>query len=186
MKEINTEIEINASAEKVWQLLTDFAAYPQWNPFIRSVNGKPEEGDKVKSEFRAVDGTKMEVSAFSDFDIVGLATTTGAPNVQFNLSTGVSSTRRRREPMSTEIFIELARENRAGRPLRARHAVVHPEGQIPMTGLRVAMILERLLGLDGKPATPPGLYFPYKLLGLTAYLDRLKQIGGMVLTMEVL
>jgi hypothetical protein len=48
MKEINTEIEINASAEKVWQLLTDFAAYPQWNPFIRSVNGKPESNAKLQ------------------------------------------------------------------------------------------------------------------------------------------
>lgn len=108
MKEINTEIEINASAEKVWQLLTDFAAYPHWNPFMRSIKGKPEEGDEVKSEFRAVDGTEMEVSAFTDFDIVGLATTTGAPNVQFNLSMGVSSTRRR-EPMSTEIVIRKSR-----------------------------------------------------------------------------
>jgi hypothetical protein len=48
MKEINTEIEINASAEKVWQLLTDFDAYPQWNPFIRSINGKPESNTKLQ------------------------------------------------------------------------------------------------------------------------------------------
>jgi uncharacterized protein YndB with AHSA1/START domain len=32
MKEIHTEIEINASAEKVWRVLTDFAAYSEWNP----------------------------------------------------------------------------------------------------------------------------------------------------------
>src|SRR5208337_3854746 len=35
MKEIHTEIEINAPAEKVWKVLTDFAAYPEWNPFVR-------------------------------------------------------------------------------------------------------------------------------------------------------
>ena len=29
MKDIHTEIEIDASAEKVWRLLTDFAAYPE-------------------------------------------------------------------------------------------------------------------------------------------------------------
>jgi uncharacterized membrane protein len=34
MKEIHTEIEINAPAEKVWRVLTDFAAYPEWNPFV--------------------------------------------------------------------------------------------------------------------------------------------------------
>jgi hypothetical protein len=48
MRELNTEIEINASAERVWRLLTDFEAYPQWNPFIRSIEGKPESNSKLK------------------------------------------------------------------------------------------------------------------------------------------
>ncbi len=33
MKEIHTEIEINAPAGKVWRVLTDFPSYPEWNPF---------------------------------------------------------------------------------------------------------------------------------------------------------
>jgi hypothetical protein len=41
MRELRTEIEINASAEKVWRMLIDFDAYPEWNPFIRSIEGKP-------------------------------------------------------------------------------------------------------------------------------------------------
>lgn len=48
MRELNTEIEIKDSAEIVWQLLTDFDAYPQWNPFIRSIEGKPEPNSKLK------------------------------------------------------------------------------------------------------------------------------------------
>ena len=48
MRELNTEIKINASANRVWQLLTDFQAYPQWNPFIRSIEGKPEPNSKLK------------------------------------------------------------------------------------------------------------------------------------------
>jgi Polyketide cyclase / dehydrase and lipid transport len=40
MKEIHTEIEINAPGESVWRALTDFAAYPEWNPFIRRVEGE--------------------------------------------------------------------------------------------------------------------------------------------------
>jgi hypothetical protein len=143
-------------------------------------------GDDAKAKFRAVDGTEMEASALSPHDVVGLATATGAPNVQFNLAIGVSSTRRRGEPLSTEIMIELAGEDHAGRPLRTRHAVVHPQGQMPPTGLGVAMLLERLVGLDGNPATPAGLYFPYQLLEPTAYFARFRQIGGMVLTLEVL
>lgn len=142
--------------------------------------------DDAKTRFCAVDGTMMEAVGFSSIDIVGLATATGAPNVQFNIATGVSSSRRRGEPMSTEILIELAGEDHAGRPLRTRHAVVHPEGAAPLTGLGVAMILERLIGLDGAPATPAGLYFPYQLLEHTAYFARLEQIGGTVLTLKVL
>ena len=143
-------------------------------------------GDDAKAKFHAVDGTEMDAFAFTPYDVVGLATATGAPNVQFNLAIGVASTRRRGEPMSTEIIIELAGEDPAGRPLRTRHAIVHPEGQMPLTGLGVAMLLERLVGLDGDPATPAGLYFPYQLLEPTAYLARLKQIGGAVLKLEVL
>ncbi len=143
-------------------------------------------GEEAKDKFRAVDGTEMEASALSPYDVVGLATATGAPNVQFNLALGVSSTRRRGEPMSTEILIELAGEDHKGRPLRTRHAVVHPEGQMPLTGLGVAMVLERLIGLDGNPAILPGLYFPYQLLKPTTYFARLEQIGGTILTLEVL
>ncbi len=142
-------------------------------------------GDEAKATFRAVDGTEMAAAAFAAFDILGLATATGAPNVQFNLALGVSSTRRRGEPPSTEIVIELAGEDKAGQPLRTRHAVVHPAGQVPLTGLGVAMLLERLLGLNGQPAVPAGLYFPYQLLEPTAYFARLEQIGGRVLTLEV-
>jgi hypothetical protein len=37
VKELHSQIEIAAPAERVWQVLTDFAAYPEWNPFIRRV-----------------------------------------------------------------------------------------------------------------------------------------------------
>ena len=56
---------------------------------------------------------------------------------------------------------------------------------MPLTGLGVAMVLERLTGLDGHPAVPAGLYFPYQLLEPTAYLARLEQTGGTVLKLEV-
>jgi hypothetical protein len=143
-------------------------------------------GDDAKAKFRAVDGTEMEASALSPYDVVGLASATGAPNVEFNLSIGMSSSRRRGEPMSTEIVIELNGENHAGRPLRTRHAVVHPEGQMPLTGLGVAMVLERLAGLDGNPPVRAGLYFPHQLLEPNAYLTRLEMIGGAIMKLDLL
>jgi hypothetical protein len=47
MKEIRTEIEIESPAERVWQLLTDFASFPQWNPFIRQATGEPKVGGRL-------------------------------------------------------------------------------------------------------------------------------------------
>lgn len=136
------------------------------------------EGQDAKVKFCAVDGTQMEASGFSSIDVVGLAAATSAPNVQFNMGVGMSSSRREGRPMSTEILIELIGEDLNGKPLHTRHAVVHPAGAAPLTGLSVAMILERLLGLDGQPATPAGLYFPYQLLDAVSYLQRLRMDGG--------
>jgi hypothetical protein len=47
MKEIDTEIIIDAPPERVWQVLTDFASYPEWNPFIREARGELEVGKRL-------------------------------------------------------------------------------------------------------------------------------------------
>jgi hypothetical protein len=48
MKELHSEIEINSSAERVWGILTDFASYPQWNPFIRRISGEFKVGERLE------------------------------------------------------------------------------------------------------------------------------------------
>lgn len=48
MKELNNEVEIHASAERVWQLLTDFDRFPQWNPFIHRASGEPKTGARLE------------------------------------------------------------------------------------------------------------------------------------------
>lgn len=48
MHSIEAEIEIRASTERVWKLLTEFASYPQWNPFVRSIEGDLVVGQKLK------------------------------------------------------------------------------------------------------------------------------------------
>ena len=48
MKELHSEIEINASAERVWDILTNFASYPQWNPFIRRISGELKVGERLE------------------------------------------------------------------------------------------------------------------------------------------
>ncbi len=47
MKHLHTEISINATPEKIWNELTDFKKYPEWNPLVRSFSGNLKEGEKV-------------------------------------------------------------------------------------------------------------------------------------------
>lgn len=55
----------------------------------------------------------MQATGFSSIDVAGLAAATGALNMQFNVATGISSSRRRGAPTSTEIIIELAGKDHA-------------------------------------------------------------------------
>jgi hypothetical protein len=47
MRELRSEIAIAAPAERVWEVLTDFEVYPEWNPFMRSVLGSCETGSRL-------------------------------------------------------------------------------------------------------------------------------------------
>ncbi|WLQ49024.1 SRPBCC domain-containing protein [Streptomyces poriferorum] len=51
---LTASIEIEASSDEVWQVLTDLSAYPQWNPFITSTQvtsegGRLEEGATLRN-----------------------------------------------------------------------------------------------------------------------------------------
>jgi hypothetical protein len=58
-KEIKTEILIQASPEKVWQVLTDFDHYLQWNPFIKSIEGNVAVGNTIKARIEPPGATGM-------------------------------------------------------------------------------------------------------------------------------
>lgn len=47
-KTIQTEISISATPEKVWAVLTNFSAFPKWNPFIKSLSGDVKTGNKIE------------------------------------------------------------------------------------------------------------------------------------------
>ncbi len=46
-RHMRTEIEIAASADRVWQVLTDLASYPEWNPFITRIAGSLAVGSRL-------------------------------------------------------------------------------------------------------------------------------------------
>ncbi len=48
MREVRTEVEINAPASSVWRVLTNFMLYPEWNPFISNVSGELVDGGELR------------------------------------------------------------------------------------------------------------------------------------------
>ena len=62
MPTIKTAIDVAASPEMVWRVLTDFPAYPKWNPFIRSVQGNAAAGQRLKVRLRLPHGRSYRFS----------------------------------------------------------------------------------------------------------------------------
>lgn len=51
MPPIETEIEIAASVSTVWDILLDWERYPEWNPYIPRLEGRPEVGAQLHARF---------------------------------------------------------------------------------------------------------------------------------------
>ena len=59
----STTTIVDAPREQVWRVLADFDAYPEWNPYIRRVEGRPEEGGTLDLRLEPPGGDAQDVSA---------------------------------------------------------------------------------------------------------------------------
>ena len=59
MRRIETAIDIAAPPEAVWGVLVDFAAYPDWNPFIRRLQGEARVGARLEVTVQPPGGKPM-------------------------------------------------------------------------------------------------------------------------------
>lgn len=59
MREINSEIEISAPPEKVWEVLMAFSQYPEWNPFIREISGEARQGARLRARLQLPGSSPM-------------------------------------------------------------------------------------------------------------------------------
>jgi len=62
MKQIEKVITIDAPAKTVWQVLMNHKNYPQWNPFITSIQGTAEEGSTLDIEISPQGKKPMRLS----------------------------------------------------------------------------------------------------------------------------
>ena len=49
MKTVSSTVEINASPERVWAILTDLPGHSSWDPFIPSISGSLVPGQNSTS-----------------------------------------------------------------------------------------------------------------------------------------
>ncbi len=47
MRELRTEIQISAPIDKVWQVITDFDDWKDWNPTVNRASGNASVGSKL-------------------------------------------------------------------------------------------------------------------------------------------
>lgn len=52
MRHLTADITIAATPERVWEVLTDFEAYPEWNPFIVEIAGEPTVGTRLEAKIQ--------------------------------------------------------------------------------------------------------------------------------------
>lgn len=56
---LHTQIDIQADSETVWRVLTDFAGYPEWNPFVKSLTGEVKPGHTIQVLLQPQTGRAM-------------------------------------------------------------------------------------------------------------------------------
>ena len=61
--DVSASTDIPASAPAVWSVLTDFAHYAAWNPFIRAARGSAIPGDDVHVRVRSSFGMPLRFRA---------------------------------------------------------------------------------------------------------------------------
>jgi len=59
VRHLATAIDVAASPAAVWRVLTDFAAYPEWNPLIRQLVGEPSVGSRLEVTVQPAGGKAM-------------------------------------------------------------------------------------------------------------------------------
>lgn len=136
-------------------------------------------GNSALRSVQTIDGRSLQASAFAPYDIVSLHAATGADDVRFDLAIDISSSRLRGSDTATEHILEI--EGKVGGSPRWRRSTIEfTKGQAALTGLSVVLSLSTVLGLEGRPPAPAGLYFPELLMDTDWFLDELIQAGATV------
>lgn len=60
-RHLRTDFTIDATPQQVSEVLTDFSAYPDWNPFIRRIAGTLQEASRLEVELHPPGGRGITI-----------------------------------------------------------------------------------------------------------------------------
>jgi hypothetical protein len=135
------------------------------------------DASKHPRHVQITDGSTLEGLPMGLLDVPSLAAATGAPNVRFDFIQGESIGTRAGGQASQDLYIEIAGILKSGQPGKRRTVVSDPKGQAHLTALGVLVSIERILGLDCKPAAAGGVYLPETLVSVDEAIERFEQFG---------
>ena len=77
MKEYHTEIRIDGSVAQVWNVLTEFSAYPEWNPLVGWLKGDFRTDGQIEMFIiplkRSFNATLKTVQKDKEYSWIGVA-----------------------------------------------------------------------------------------------------------------
>jgi hypothetical protein len=59
--ELRTELQIDRPPHRVWEVLTDFSKYHEWNPFITNIKGDLSAGSRLEVTLSPPEGRELTV-----------------------------------------------------------------------------------------------------------------------------
>lgn len=134
-------------------------------------------GGAIHRRVAALDGRMLPGVAIAPYDIASLAAASAARTIRMDLAIAPSSSRLRGDGIGTEV-IEIIEGEIGGKRVSRRSTFEFTRGQATLTGLSTALSLSTVLGLEGRPAFGPGLYFPENLMDPDWVLKQLQKAGA--------
>ncbi|MBA2780793.1 NAD(P)-dependent oxidoreductase [Billgrantia kenyensis] len=130
-------------------------------------------GAEAQRTFMDIDGVTRQGQAYPLLDVVSLAAVTDAMSVRIDAAMREDED----SPPGHRLIIDVAGVGRYGESQRTRWVIEDSDFHQGMSGMGLALAIERLLGLDGSKPVAPGLYHPETLLQPEDAIERLRTAG---------
>ncbi|MCR8645993.1 hypothetical protein NV379_25555 [Paenibacillus sp. N1-5-1-14] len=133
---------------------------------------------KVSDNIRQIhiDGVSLDGVPYQLLDVPSLAGTTRAPNIRVDILQGESIGTKAGQTPSHDVYIEIEGILKTGEEVVRKVVVSNPNGQAHETGLGIAIAIDGVLNLVGKPNSG-GIYLPETLVNTDDAIHRIEESG---------